>query len=89
VVEQPDINKVECRFQAPRDSLVRLAGFGDPGRMIVGDNPYNRPMTSKNIHETAKDFDINVFQRPSKSGDIHENCGYLCGYSRVESESWL
>ena len=35
VVEQPDVDKLQCRLQAPRDPLVGLAGLGDARRVIV------------------------------------------------------
>jgi hypothetical protein len=36
VIEQPDIDQLEGRLQAPGDAFVGLAGFGNAGRMIVG-----------------------------------------------------
>ncbi len=36
VIEEPDIDQLEGRFQAPRDALVRLAGLGNATRVVVG-----------------------------------------------------
>ncbi len=36
VIEYPDIDQLQCRFQAPGNPFVCLRGFTDLGRMIVG-----------------------------------------------------
>lgn len=38
VVQQPDIEELERRLYAPGDALIGLAGLGDPGRVIVGED---------------------------------------------------
>lgn len=38
VVEKPDIDQIEGRFQPSRDALIGLAGFRDARWMIVGKN---------------------------------------------------
>ena len=38
MIEKPDVDQFESRFQAPRDAFVGLAGLGDATRMVVGEN---------------------------------------------------
>ena len=38
VVQEPDIDQFEGRFQPPGDALVGLAGFGDAAWVIVSEN---------------------------------------------------
>ena len=42
MVQEPDIDQVQGGFQPQRDALIGLAGFGDPGWMIVSQNDRGR-----------------------------------------------
>lgn len=38
VIEDADVDEGKCLFQAFREEPVSLAGFGDAGRVVVGEN---------------------------------------------------
>ena len=80
VIQKPNIDQFEGRFQASGDAFVGLTRFCDPGRMIVRHNQYTLPMTSNTIPEPREMLIISRPQRSTSSLDIPEYCGYASGY---------